>query len=54
VTKELDQAVAAKKLTSAQRDKVLTELEDHLDDLLTTSLPKGLAAGAHGFFRHWR
>src|SRR4051794_24549927 len=34
VTKELDQAVADKKLTSAQRDDILKRLGDHLDDLV--------------------
>jgi hypothetical protein len=41
VTKELDQAVTDKKLTSAQRDKVLKELTDHLDDLVNLSPPDG-------------
>jgi hypothetical protein len=39
VTKELDQAVTDKQLTSAQRDKVLKELTDHLDDLVNLSPP---------------
>ncbi|HWI73893.1 MAG TPA: hypothetical protein VNT55_18170 [Baekduia sp.] len=39
VTKELDQAVADKKLTSAQRDRILKELTDHLDDLVNLSPP---------------
>jgi uncharacterized coiled-coil protein SlyX len=54
VTKELDQAVADKQLTSAQRDKILSALEDHLGDLLTRSLPKGLADGPHGPRGFWR
>jgi hypothetical protein len=40
VTKELDQAVTDKKLTSDQRDKILSELKDHLDDLVTRTPPK--------------
>jgi hypothetical protein len=59
VTKELDQAVTDKKLTSDQRDKILKELGEHLDDLVTRTPPKGAprfdkqghAAGAP---RHWR
>jgi hypothetical protein len=41
VTKELDQAVTDKKLTSAQRDKVLEELKAHLDDLVNGKRPEG-------------
>jgi hypothetical protein len=41
VTKELDQAVSDKKLTSAQRDKILQELSDHLDDLVNRTPPAG-------------
>jgi hypothetical protein len=41
VTKELDQAVTDKKLTSAQRDKVVAELKDHLDDLVNRKPPTG-------------
>jgi hypothetical protein len=59
VTKELDQAVTDKKLTSDQRDKILKELDEHLDDLVTRTRPqggprfdkRGHAAGAP---RHWR
>jgi hypothetical protein len=58
VTKELDARVKDGKLTDAQRDKVLTELKDHLDDLLTLKPPtppagkgKDLPGGGH-FFRH--
>jgi hypothetical protein len=59
VTKELDQAVTDKKLTSDQRDKVLKELSDHLDDLVNRTPPaggprfdkQGHAAGAP---RGWR
>jgi len=40
VTKELAQAVTDKKLTSDQRDKILSELKDHLDDLVTRTPPK--------------
>jgi len=41
VTKELDQAVTDKKLTSAQRDDILKQLSDHLDDLVTRKGPAG-------------
>jgi hypothetical protein len=41
VTKELNQAVTDKKLTSDQRDKVLAELKDHLDDLVNGTPPAG-------------
>jgi hypothetical protein len=41
VTKELDQAVTDKKLTSDQRDKILEELNEHLDDLVTRTPPVG-------------
>ncbi len=41
VTKELDQAVTDKKLTSDQRDKILKELSDHLDDLVNRTPPAG-------------
>ncbi|MCW2984870.1 MAG: hypothetical protein JWR63_2440 [Conexibacter sp.] len=60
VTKELDQAVADNKLTAAQRTKVLAELADHLDALVTATPPKGGAARfdkrghAAGVPRHWR
>jgi hypothetical protein len=59
VTKELDQAVTDKKLTSDQRDKVLKELDEHLDDLVTRTRPKGDArfekrGHAAGAPRHWR
>jgi cytidylate kinase len=54
VTKELDRAVADKQLTSAQRDQVLSELKAHLDDLLTRSLPNGMAGAAHGLPGFWR
>jgi hypothetical protein len=40
VTKELDQAVTDKKLTSDQRDEILKELGDHLDDLVNRTPPK--------------
>ena len=59
VTKDLDQAVTDKKLTDAQRTKVLKELSEHLDDLVNGKRPagaprfdkRGHAAGAP---RHWR
>jgi hypothetical protein len=41
VTKELDQAVADKKLTDAQRTDMLKELSDHLDDLVNRTPPAG-------------
>jgi hypothetical protein len=41
VTKELDQAVTEKKLTSAQRDAALKQLTDHLDDLVDGKGPAG-------------
>ncbi len=41
VTKELDQAVTDKRLTGDQRDKILKELDAHLDDLVTRTPPKG-------------
>jgi hypothetical protein len=41
VTKELDQAVTDKKLTSDQRDKILKELGEHLDDLVSRTPPAG-------------
>ena len=41
VTKELDQAVTDKKLTSAQRDATLKQLTDHLDDLVDGKGPAG-------------
>jgi hypothetical protein len=41
VAKELDQAVTDKKLTGDQRDKVLKELDEHLDDLVTRTPPTG-------------
>jgi hypothetical protein len=59
VTKELDQAVTDKKLTSAQRDQALKELSEHLDDLVTRTPParpdmpgKGMAPMGPG--HHWR
>jgi hypothetical protein len=59
VTKELDQAVTDKKLTTEQRDKILKELDEHLDDLVTRTPPKGDArfekrGHAAGAPRHWR
>lgn len=53
VTKELDQRVKDGKLTSDQRDKLLSGLKDRLDDLVTLKppmRPKDLPA--HPFFRH--
>ena len=41
VTKELDQAVTDKKLTGDQRDKILKELGEHLDDLVNRTPPAG-------------
>lgn len=39
VTKELDARVKDGKLTAAQRDKVLSELKDHLDELVSLKPP---------------
>lgn len=53
VTKELDARVKDGKLTSDQRDKILSELKDHLDDLVNLkppTRPKDLPA--HPFFKH--
>jgi hypothetical protein len=52
VTKERDQAVTDKKLTSDQRDKILKELSGHLDDLVTRSGPKDSGAPGFGGFGH--
>jgi hypothetical protein len=41
VAKELDQAVTDKKLTSEQRDKIVKELSEHLDDLVNRTPPAG-------------
>jgi hypothetical protein len=41
VTKELDQAVTDKKLTADQRDKILKELGEHLDDMVNRTPPAG-------------
>ena len=51
VTQELDARVKDGKLTDAQRDKVLAELKDHLDDLVTLS-PPARPAGPPRAFRH--
>src|SRR3954447_15668026 len=42
VTKELDQAVTDKKLTAAQRDRILKQLASHLDDLVNRTRPHGV------------
>jgi polyhydroxyalkanoate synthesis regulator phasin len=53
VTKELDQRVKDGKLTADQRDKVLSELKDHLDDLVNLKPPtRPKDHPAHPFFRH--
>jgi hypothetical protein len=59
VTKELDQQVTDRKLTADQRDKILSELKSHLDDLVTLTPPARPAdppSGAPGFGPrgHWR
>jgi hypothetical protein len=56
VTKELDQQVADRKLTADQRDRILAELKDHLDDLVNLTPPSGPPGGAPGFGprHHWR
>jgi hypothetical protein len=55
VTKELDQAVKDKKITAQQRDDILKELDEHLDDVVTRTFdgPRhaGRLAGPPG---HWR
>jgi polyhydroxyalkanoate synthesis regulator phasin len=53
VTKELDQRVKDGKLTADQRDELVQELKDHLDDLVNLApptRPKDLPA--HPFFKH--
>jgi polyhydroxyalkanoate synthesis regulator phasin len=53
VAKELDARVKDGRLTADQRDKVLSELKDHLDDLVNLkppTRPKDLPA--HPFFKH--
>jgi hypothetical protein len=53
VAKELDQRVKDGKLTSDQRDKLLTALKSHIDDLVTLTprtRPKDLPG--HPLFRH--
>jgi hypothetical protein len=53
VTKELDQRVADKKLTADQRDELVKELKDHIDDLVNVSPPsRPKDMPAHPFFRH--
>jgi hypothetical protein len=48
VTKDLDQAVKDKRLTDAQRDRMLKDLSGHIDDIVNR---KGRE---HGGFRHFR
>lgn len=57
VTKELDARVKDGKLTAAQRDKILGELKDHLDDLVNFKPPtppngKDLPGAPAHPFRH--
>lgn len=53
VTKELDARVKDGVLTSDQRDKILTELKEHLDDLVNLKPPAmSKNMPAHPFFRH--
>jgi uncharacterized coiled-coil protein SlyX len=59
VTKELDQAVTDKKLTSDRRDAILKELAARLDDLVNRTAPAGgprfdKRGHAAGVPRHWR
>jgi hypothetical protein len=51
VTKQLDAGVTAGRLTAAQRTEELAELDQHLDDLVNRTPPKGGARGA-GAARH--
>jgi hypothetical protein len=46
VTKQLDAAVTAGRLTAAQRTEELAELDEHLDDLVNATPPKGGDRGA--------
>jgi hypothetical protein len=46
VTKQLDAAVTAGRLTAAQRTEELAELDQHLDDLVTRTPPKAGERGA--------
>ena len=39
--KDLDQAVKDGHLTSAQRDKIVAEIDQHLDDIVNNTPPKG-------------
>jgi hypothetical protein len=54
VTKELDQAVADKKLTDAQRTNILKKLAAHLDDLVNGKFGESHGARAAGPRGHWR
>ena len=51
ITSELDQAVKDKKLTAAQRTKVLADIDTRLDNLINATPPKG--GPEHPRFR-WR
>jgi len=53
MTKRLDQAVKDGHLTSAQRDKIAAELDEHLDDVVNATPPAG-APGPRGLKRRWR
>jgi hypothetical protein len=48
VVKQLDADVAAKRITDAQRDHVVAELDEHLDELVTRSFDER----PRGRFRH--
>jgi hypothetical protein len=52
VTKELDQRVTDGKLTSAQRDDLVKELGDRIDDLVTLSPPQRPAGPPRAFRLH--
>jgi hypothetical protein len=52
VTKELDARVKDGKLTDGQRDKVLSTLKDHLDDLVTLKPPTRPQGAPALPFRH--
>lgn len=52
VTKQLAADVAAKRITDEQRDHVVSELDEHLDELVTRSFDDGPRGRLGGRFRH--